>query len=102
MKLLSSAIVLLLSLFSSSAVVSRIRRVFISELCNPCESQLIFVIVVVETGAIMAQACSLCVLAAAGSERNQFEGCFLSSHTVKCTECLQHTDKLCVFPDITS
>ena len=52
------------------------------------KSQLIFAIVVVETGAIMAQACSLCVLAAAGSGRNQFGGCFLFPHTVKCAECL--------------
>ena len=68
---------------------------------SPCESQLIFAIVVMETDAIMAQACSLCVLAAAGSERNQFEGCFLSLHTVKYAECLCHTGKLCVFPGMT-
>ena len=61
---------------------------FVSELCNSYKSQLIFVIVVVKTGAIMAQACSLCVLAAAGSERNQFRECFLSLHTVKYAECL--------------
>ena len=75
---------------------------FVSELYNSCESQLIFTIVVVETDAIIAQACSLCVLAAAGSGRNQFERCFLSSHTVKCAECLCHTSKLCVFPGMTS
>ena len=45
-------------------------------------------IVVVETDVNMAQACSSCVLAAAGLRRNQFEGCFLSSHAVKCAECL--------------
>ena len=53
-KLLSFTIVLLLSPFLSSAVVSRIERVFISDLCSPHESQLIFVIVIVETGAIIA------------------------------------------------
>ena len=88
MKLLSFAIMLLLSPFSSSALTSRIRRVFVSELYNPHKSQLIFTIVVVEISAIIAQACSLCVLTAAGSGRNQFEGCFLSSHAVKCAECL--------------
>ena len=88
MKLLSFTIVSLLSLFSSSALMSRIRRVFVSELCDPYESQLIFAIVVVETGANMTQACSSCVLAAADSERNQFERCFLFSHAVKCAECL--------------
>ena len=56
---------------------------------------------IVETGANIAQACDLCVLAAAGSGRNQFEGCFLSLHTVKCAECLCYTDKLCVFLSMT-
>ena len=74
---------------------------FVSDLCSPYKSQLIFMIVVVETGAIMAQTCSLCVLAAAGLRRNQFEGCFLSPHTVKCAECLHYTGKLCVFPGMT-
>ena len=68
---------------------------------SPCESQLIFMIVVVETDAIMAQACSSCVLAAAGSGRNQFEEFFLSPHAVKCAECLCYTGKLCVFLGIT-
>ena len=75
---------------------------FVSELCDPHESQLIFTIVVVETGAIIAQACSLCVLAAAGLGRNQFGGCFLSPHAVKCAECLHHTGKPCFFPGMTS
>ena len=75
---------------------------FVSELCDPHESQLIFTIVVVETGAIMTQACGSCVLAAAGLRRNQFEGCFLSLHAVKCAECLHHTGKLCFFPGMTS
>ena len=100
-KLLSFTIVSLLSLFSSSALASRIERVFISELCNPYKSQLIFTIVIVETDAIIVQVCSLCVLAAANLERNQFEECFLSLHAVKCTDCLYYTNKLCVFPGMT-
>ena len=58
-------------------------------------------IVVMKTGAIIAQACSLCVLTAADSERNQFKRCFLSLYTVKCAECLHYTNKLCVFLSIT-
>ena len=75
---------------------------FVSELYNPHKSQLIFTIVVIETDANIAQACSLCVLAVADSERNQFKECFLSLHTVKCAECLCHTSKLCFFPGMTS
>ena len=56
---------------------------------------------IVKTDAIIAQACSLCVLTAADLRKNQFKKYFLSSHAVKCAECFQYTDKLCVFPDIT-
>ena len=80
--------------------MSRIKRVFVSNPCSPHESQLIFTIVVVEISAIMTQACSSCMLTSAGSGKNQFEECFLSLHTVKCAEYLQHTSKLCIFPDI--
>ena len=102
MKLPDFTVVSLLSLFLSSAVVSRIRRVFISNLCSSYESQLIFMIVIIETDAIIAQACSLCVLTSADLKRNQFKRCFVSLHTVKCAECLQYISKPCVFPNITS
>ena len=74
---------------------------FISDLCSSYKSQLIFVIVIIETDATIVQVYSLYILTAANSERNQFKRCFMSLHTVKCAECLQYISKLCVFLSIT-
>ena len=81
--------------------MSRIERVFISNLYSSHKSQLIFIIVIVKTDVNIAQVCSSCVLTAADLERNQFKKYFVFLHAVKCAKCLCYISKLCVFSDIT-